>query len=162
MSSRTSEPTGRREAPPDDRLRERDPGPITTNVHFARSWGRSFVYNRHRWLWVPAFAGTTVRAYQSSGTQSDLLDGQISRVRQLACPAPFAKIFLFSPDPNQFTDSSVPSLRGALAIVTDAGRDAVDAGGAKDEGADLRTAKSCGSDASTPASSLARRRARRR
>ena len=34
------------------------------------------------------------------------------------------------------------------------GRDAVDAGGAKDEGACLRTAKSCGSDASTPASSL--------
>ena len=57
---------------------------------------------------------------------------------------------------------AVPSHRGALAIVTDAGRDAVDAGGAKDEGADLRTAKSCGSDASTPASSLARRRARRR
>jgi hypothetical protein len=33
------------------------------------------------------------------------------------------------------------------------GRDAVDAGGAKDDGADLRTAKSCGPDASTPASS---------
>ena len=30
----------------------------------------------------------------------------------------------------------------------------MDAGGAKDERADLRTAKSCGSDASTPASSL--------
>ena len=30
----------------------------------------------------------------------------------------------------------------------------MDAGGARDEGADLRTAKSCGSDASTPASSL--------
>src|ERR1700687_5483388 len=43
---------------------------------------------------------------------------------------------------------------GRLAIVTDAGRDAVDAGGAKDEGAGLRTAKSCGPDASTPASSL--------
>jgi hypothetical protein len=43
---------------------------------------------------------------------------------------------------------------GRLAIVTDAGRDAVDAGGASDEGADLRTAKSCGPDASTLASSL--------
>src|ERR1700730_13584675 len=32
-------------------------------------------------------------------------------------------------------------------------RDAVDAGGAEDESADLRTAKSCGPDASTPASS---------
>jgi hypothetical protein len=35
---------------------------------------------------------------------------------------------------------------GRLEIVTDAGRDAVDAGGAKDEGAFLRTAKSCGPD----------------
>src|ERR1700676_5784632 len=33
---------------------------------------------------------------------------------RIACPAPFAKIFLFSPDPNQFTDSHrlVPT-RGA-------------------------------------------------
>src|ERR1700733_3547288 len=43
---------------------------------------------------------------------------------------------------------------GRIAIVTDAGRDAVDARGASDEGADLRTAKSCGPDASTLASSL--------
>jgi hypothetical protein len=42
---------------------------------------------------------------------------------------------------------------GRLAIVTNAGRDAVDAGGASDEGAGLRTAKSCGPDASTLASS---------
>src|ERR1700704_3874733 len=33
---------------------------------------------------------------------------------RLACPAPFAKIFLFRPDPNQFTDSHRPvSTRGA-------------------------------------------------
>jgi hypothetical protein len=44
---------------------------------------------------------------------------------------------------------------GRIAIVTDAGWDAVDASGASDEGADLRTAKSCGSDASTLASSFA-------
>jgi hypothetical protein len=43
---------------------------------------------------------------------------------------------------------------GRLAIVTDAGRDAVDAGGAKDESADLRTAKACGPDAPTLVSSL--------
>jgi hypothetical protein len=159
MSSRTSEPTGRREAPPDDRLRERDPGPITTNVHFARSWGRSFVYNRHRWLWVPAFAGTTVRAYQSSGTQSDLPDGLSG---DFPVQPHLQKYFCSRPTQISSLIRAVPSLRGALAIVTDAGRDAVDAGGAKDEGADLRTAKSCGSDASTPASSLARRRARRR
>jgi hypothetical protein len=38
-------------------------------------------------------------------------------------------------------------------IVANAGWDAVDAGGASDEGAVLRTEKSCGPDASTPASS---------
>src|SRR6266436_1821363 len=62
VSSRSSEPTGRREAPPDDRLRERDPGPITTNAHVARSWSDDLVYDWHRWLWVPAFAGTTPSA----------------------------------------------------------------------------------------------------
>ena len=45
-------------------------------------------------------------------------------------------------------------LEGRIAIVTDAGRDVVDAAGAADESACLRTAKSCGPDASTPASSL--------
>src|SRR6266478_6551455 len=59
VSSRSSEPTGRREAPPDDRLRERDPGPITTNAHVARSWSDDLVYDWHRWLWVTAFAGGT-------------------------------------------------------------------------------------------------------
>jgi hypothetical protein len=38
---------------------------------------------------------------------------------------------------------------GRIAIVTDAGRDAVDARRASDEGIGLRTAKSCGPDAST-------------
>jgi hypothetical protein len=45
---------------------------------------------------------------------------------------------------------------GRLAIVTNAGRDAMDAGGAKDESVCLRTAKSCGPDAPTPASSQRR------
>ena len=54
---------------------------------------------------------------------------------QFACPAPFAKIFRFAPDPNHFHDPAIPSHRGGVAHVTDAGRDAVDAGGAKDEGA---------------------------
>jgi hypothetical protein len=44
-------------------------------------------------------------------------------------------------------------MRGCVAIVTDAGRDPVDAGGASDEGACLRTAKSRGPDAPTLASS---------
>src|SRR5260370_38274905 len=41
---------------------ERDPGPITTNAHVARSWSDDLVYDWHRWLWVPAFAGTTPSA----------------------------------------------------------------------------------------------------
>jgi hypothetical protein len=44
-------------------------------------------------------------------------------------------------------------LEGRFAIVTNAGRDAVDAGGAFDERRCLRTAKSCGPDAPTLASS---------
>jgi hypothetical protein len=44
-------------------------------------------------------------------------------------------------------------MQGRIAIVTDAGRNAVDASGAKDESAILRTAKSCGPDAPTLASS---------
>jgi hypothetical protein len=46
-------------------------------------------------------------------------------------PVPSEKIFLFSPDPNHFTyyRRLVPP-EGRLAIVTDAGRDAVDADGA--------------------------------
>jgi hypothetical protein len=53
----------------------------------------------------------------------------------LPSPVPFVKIFRFTPDPNQFTDSRrlVP-LEGRIAIVTNAGRDAVDADGAQDEG----------------------------
>ena|SRR5713101_7563059 len=47
---------------------------------------------------------------------------------EMACPAPFAKIFSFRPDPNQFTDSHrlVPD-EGRSRVVTSAGRDAVDA-----------------------------------
>jgi hypothetical protein len=47
-----------------------------------------------------------------------------------------------------------PQTEGRFAIVTDAGRDAVAAGGAEDESAFLRTAKSYGPDAPTLASSL--------
>jgi hypothetical protein len=38
---------------------ERDPGPITTDVGFARCWSNIRFNVEHRWLWVPAFAGTT-------------------------------------------------------------------------------------------------------
>ena len=52
----------------------------------------------------------------------------------LPCPVPFAKIFPFPPDPNQQYIPRRPVPReGRFAIVTDAGRDAVDASGASDE-----------------------------
>jgi len=71
------------------------------------------------------------------------------------CPVLFRKIFPFPPDPNHFyiPRRLVPH-EGRIAIVTDAGRDAVDADGAADESAGSRTAKSCGPGASTLASSL--------
>jgi hypothetical protein len=44
------------------------------------------------------------------------------------CPVPSAKYFRFAPDPNHFTYCRRPvPPEGRLAIVTDAGRDAVDA-----------------------------------
>jgi hypothetical protein len=78
-------------------------------------------------------------------------------------PVPLAKINPFPLTPNQIHISTHPTpLEGRIAIVTDAGRDAMDAGGASDEGVGLRTAKSCGPDASTLASSLRRQLRRRR
>src|SRR6478736_5794216 len=79
-----------------------------------------------------------------------------------SCPARFAKIFSFSPDPNQFTCSHrlVPQ-RGARAIVTNAGRDAVDIDGAEDDRRLRWTAKSCGPDAPTQVSSWRVNRQRR-
>jgi hypothetical protein len=60
--------------------------------------------------------------------------------------------------PSRFTQISfitpaVHPTEGRIAIVTDAGLDAMDAGGAADESAGSRTAKSCGPDAPTLASS---------
>ena len=53
-----------------------------------------------------------------------------------SCPAPFAKIFLFSFDPNQqYIVHRLVPLQGRIAIVTDAGRDAMDVDGAADESA---------------------------
>jgi hypothetical protein len=61
-------------------------------------------------------------------------DGQITSDFQKSCQAPFAKIFSFASDPNQFTDSPRPvPQEGRLAIVTNAGRDAMDVGSARDE-----------------------------
>ena len=53
-------------------------------------------------------------------------DGQITSDYQKWCQAPFAKIFLFSSNPNQFTDSLSRPTRGAIARRHDRGADAVD------------------------------------
>jgi hypothetical protein len=54
-------------------------------------------------------------------------DGQITSGFQKSCQAPKSKIFRFAPDANQLHIRAVLSHReGRIAIVTDAGRDAVD------------------------------------
>ena len=54
----------------------------------------------------------------------------------LPCPVPCRKIFRFRRRANQIYDSRHPvPTEGRFAIVTDVGRDAVDADGAADEGA---------------------------
>jgi hypothetical protein len=54
--------------------------------------------------------------------------GQITSDFPKSRQAPKSKIFLFSLDPNQFTDSRRPvPTRGALRTSRNAGRDAVDA-----------------------------------
>jgi hypothetical protein len=81
-----------------------------------------------------------------TGCSFDLLSSPLCK----NIPVPFLpKSLLYPLYPRRL----VP-LEGRIAIVTDAGWDAVDAGGAADESAGLRTVKSCGPDASTPASSL--------
>ena len=64
------------------------------------------------------------------------------------CPAPFAKIFLFSSRANHLLNLRYPVPReGALAIVTDVGTGSGGRRCAFDEGRVKRTAKSCGPDA---------------
>jgi hypothetical protein len=56
--------------------------------------------------------------------QGDMPDGQITE----SCPAPFAKIFRFAIYPNQnYIPRRLTPHEGRIAIVTDAGWDAVDA-----------------------------------
>src|SRR5258708_28406780 len=83
-----------------------------------------------------------------------LPDGQITSDFQKSCQAPKSKIFLFSLDPNQFTDSRHPVPKEGRAHVTNAGRDAVDAAARETSAACWRTAKSCRSGAPMLASSL--------
>jgi hypothetical protein len=85
---------------------------------------------------------------------SDLPDGQINETYAIFVSSPRRKnIPLRASGKSNLQLPPSDPIEGRIAIVTDAGLDAMDAGGAADEGADLCTAKSCGPDASTPASS---------
>jgi hypothetical protein len=64
------------------------------------------------------------------------------------------KYFCFTESQIKLYDSHPVPTRGALRNVINVGRDAVDAGGANDEGAIPRTAKACGPDLPTLGSSL--------
>src|SRR2546421_8168197 len=64
------------------------------------------------------------------GARQDLSDSSIVEPDQADASSPVlsAKIFLFSPDPNQIYISPRPAPhKGRIAIVTDAGRDAMEA-----------------------------------
>jgi hypothetical protein len=73
----------------------------------------------------------------------------------LPVQSPLSKIFRFAPAPNHFHTSRHPvPLEGRFAIVTDVGTGCGGRECAFDERRVMRTAKSCGPDASTLASSL--------
>ena len=63
----------------------------------------------------------------------DCLTGKSVGLAVGACPAPFAKIFLFFRNANQAICSPSCPTEGRLEIVTDAGQDAVDADALIDE-----------------------------
>jgi hypothetical protein len=97
---------------------------------------------------------------------SDLPDGQFAHIRH----AQIARRVNLShgggiaehPKSTSHSEASRPHKRGASRSSRTLRRDAVDAGGAADESADLRTAKSCGPDAPTLASSWRKQFRRRR
>jgi hypothetical protein len=82
-----------------------------------------------------------------------LPDGQINGPIDLPVQPLSEKYFASRFGRNSFIDSVIHPTEGRIAIVTDAGLDAMDADGATDERVILRTAKSCGPDAPTLASS---------
>src|SRR6266404_5949350 len=100
--------------------------------------------------WSPLCAARRTSADHSGSTgfTSKAPDGQITSDFQKSCQAPFAKIFLFSPDPNQFTDSPrlVPH-RGVSRSSRTRGGMRWTRAARETNAVCLRTAKSCGSDA---------------
>jgi hypothetical protein len=89
-------------------------------------------------------------------TGFNLPDGQIrSRLGSRRVQPCLQKYFAGPVGQIKGTDSRVLGHRGALANVINAARDAVDADALNDEQRETRTAKSCGPDAPTLASSFA-------
>src|SRR3984893_14311171 len=83
---------------------------------------------------------------------TNLPDGQISK--NLSSPI-CKNISVFPKCKSGYMICRPVPKEGRFAIVTNAGRDAVDASGATDESAELRTAKSCGPGAPMLALSFA-------
>jgi hypothetical protein len=81
-------------------------------------------------------------------------DGQITSDFQKSCQAPKSKIFLFSLDPNQFTDSLRPVPQRGVRTSRTRGGMRWTLAARETNAACWRTAKSCRSDAPRPASSL--------
>jgi hypothetical protein len=94
-----------------------------------------------RWL-----AMTWRQEFGSVPSPSDLPDGLSAKK---PVQSHLRKYFASRVGQITSTTPAVSSLRGALAIVTDAGRDAVDADSALDESCLRWTTKSCGPDAPT-------------
>jgi hypothetical protein len=73
---------------------------------------------------IPPFKAGLLRCARNDGP------GQFS---QITCPAPNQKIIAFPSEAKHLLNRAVSSHQGALAIVTDAGRDAMDVDGTADE-----------------------------
>jgi hypothetical protein len=130
-------------------------------IQYSRALGDRI--EKPRRTGYPAFAG-----YDGIGGCARRLEGRGRRNAKRPCPtgksshlldfsSPVALQKYFRSSPTQITSLVAPSRssKGRLAIVTNAGRDAMDADCAFDEQHVKRTAKSCGSDAPMLASSFA-------
>jgi hypothetical protein len=104
-------PTGPREARPDDRLRTSPESILPAGVMDS---------------------GPAPRGASRNDEFGRAQNGIRNEVICMSSPAPFAKILRFPFDANHFTfPRCLVPLEGRLAIVTDAGRDAMDAGDVK-------------------------------
>jgi hypothetical protein len=139
-------------------------GMVVATLTNAWSWCpvRSLLLHRLAWFadhdWVGTRGGTAAGPTESIRRATERKWVICRRANHpFACPAPFAKIFLFSSDANHFSVLRHPvPTRGAFRDRHERwARDAMDAGGALTKALSLRTAKSCGPDAPTLASSFA-------